>query len=258
MPDKRDFLDGYVEVKDRIAAFYELFGQGRLVTDQVEILTAPDGKQRVMVRALAYRTPDDAHPAVGYSWMELPGTTNYTRGSELENTETSAIGRAIGFLGILVDKSIASANEIRAKAGEEAPERAHDGLIGTAIKQDKVTTDFHVRQSPDGPFLGFRLKNGDGAGVICEVRGPLADALAAIESEVLGKRVQVWGAFVQYEPPAVKFAYRAFRVTRIQTPSFILPANPTTEAAVGSSGASEPQSPSDPEIDALPMFDTAA
>src|ERR1051326_7570968 len=115
--DRRNFdLGDYVEVKDRIKTFYELYGQGRLVAQPAQALTAPDGKQRVVVRALAYRSPDDPYPAVGQSWMELPGTTPYTRGSELENTETSAIGRAIGFLGILIDKSIASGNEVRAKS----------------------------------------------------------------------------------------------------------------------------------------------
>lgn len=256
MPEQKDFLAGYVEVKDRIAAFYELFGNGRLVTDAVEILTAPDGKQRVMVKALAYRTPDDEHPAVGYSWMELPGTTNYTRGSELENTETSAIGRAIGFLGILVDKSIASANEVRAKTPDAPakPEPAIDGLIGTAMKQDSRSTDFELRQSPEGSFLGFRLKNGAETGFICEVRGDMADALKAIEADVIGKRVQVWGTWVDYKPPQVKYAYKAFRVNRMMTPDFTLPAEgvPGQAAEPHVAGGPEGESPAtalDPEIE---------
>src|SRR3989304_5703373 len=70
---------------------------------------------------------------------------------------------------------------------------------------------------PRGPFPGFRLREGGGAGVICEVRGPLAEALAAIESDVLDKRVQVWGSWISYGPPVVKHSYRALRVSRIQT-----------------------------------------
>ena len=91
----------------------------------------PDGTPRVWVKALAYRSPDDAHPGVGWSWMVLPGSTPYTRGSELENTETSAWGRAIGALGIGIDKSIASGDEVKSKEGEsdrkEPITRTEDG-----------------------------------------------------------------------------------------------------------------------------------
>jgi hypothetical protein len=59
MPDKKFELGDYVEVKDRIKLFYELYAQGRLVTSKVKVLTAPDGSQRVMVTAKAYRNPDD-------------------------------------------------------------------------------------------------------------------------------------------------------------------------------------------------------
>ena len=97
MPDKKEFaLGDYIEVKDRIARFYELFAGGRLVTTEVRATSEPDGKPRVWVQAAAYRTADDPHPGIGWSWLELPGATPYTRGSELENAETSAWGRAIG------------------------------------------------------------------------------------------------------------------------------------------------------------------
>jgi hypothetical protein len=43
----------------------------------------------------------------------VPGTTNFTRGSELQNLETSAWGRAIGALGIGIDASIATLDEIQ-------------------------------------------------------------------------------------------------------------------------------------------------
>jgi len=42
MPEDRNRFDrgDYVEVKDRIAKFYELFGQGRLVTGEVRLVRA--------------------------------------------------------------------------------------------------------------------------------------------------------------------------------------------------------------------------
>ena len=95
MPETKSYLEGYITVPERIAKFYEMFAQGRLVTTDVRLSSEPDGVPRVLVEASAYRTPDDPLPGRGWSWMVLPGTTNFTRGSELENTETSAWGRAI-------------------------------------------------------------------------------------------------------------------------------------------------------------------
>jgi len=135
----------------------------------------------------------------------------------------------------------------------------HDGsLIGTATKQTARTTDFLVRQSPDGPFLGFRLKDGAGAGVICEVRGPMAAALALNEAEAIGQRVQVWGAFHQYTKADMEHPYRAFRVAKLQTPAFTLPATQEAPAAPSivteDAAGSGPVAPSD---EAVPVPEAA-
>lgn len=115
---KPAFAADYVDVKERIRLFYEKHPDGRLVTSSVHGSDEPDGTPRIWVEALAYRTPDDPLPGHGWSWMVLPGATSFTRGSEIENTETSAWGRAIGSLGIGISKSIASDDEIKGKAGE--------------------------------------------------------------------------------------------------------------------------------------------
>jgi hypothetical protein len=67
----------------------------------------------VIYRAECYRTPDDPAPAVGTAWEEVPGRTPYTKGSELQNAETSAWGRAIVAAGASESKRIASADEMR-------------------------------------------------------------------------------------------------------------------------------------------------
>ena len=62
MPTDRKFdLGDYVEVKDRIRIFYELYANGRLVTEEVQLTNEPDGVPRVLVRAAAYRDPTDVH-----------------------------------------------------------------------------------------------------------------------------------------------------------------------------------------------------
>jgi hypothetical protein len=67
-----------------------------------------------VVKAYAYRTADDPRPGVGHAWESYPGSTAFTRTSELMVGETSAWGRALAALGIAVSKSIASKNEVRA------------------------------------------------------------------------------------------------------------------------------------------------
>lgn len=226
-------LGDYVEVKDRIRMFYEAHPDGRLVTDRVE-LWQDDGVPRVVVKALAYRTADDPQPGVGWSWMGLPGTTTYTRGSELENTETSAWGRAIGSLGIGIDKSIASRNEIDAKAGEPADvrEQSDNGsLIGTVTK-GKPPVDLELRQTTDGPIAGFKLAQGR-SGLQVLATGPLADALQPFLASLVDQRVSVWGSveMVDWEKAGQPMPpFRRLNLSRIQTSDWTLPAEVRPEA----------------------------
>ena len=225
-----DRLKDYTDVKERIALFYAAYPDGRLVTSDVRATSDPDGVPRVWVEARAYRTADDPQPGTGWSWMVLPGSTPYTKGSELENTETSAWGRAIGSLGIGIDKGIASAQEVRAKGGEVRAdvERTDDGgLIGTAEAGDRNTSDFLVRQTPDGSALGFRLR-GEKGGILVEAVGPLADQLHEHKADVVGKRVTVWGAIASrtFTPKGGKeVTYQVLAAERVRAPG--LPDMPT-------------------------------
>lgn len=251
VPDKKFELGEYVEVKDRIKLFYELYAGGRLVTSKVEILTAPDGKQRVMVKAKAYRSVDDPLPGKGTSWMELPGTTSFTRGSEVENAETSAWGRAIGSLGILIDKSIASANEIQNKDDEGRsgighvpvaplpPVDATDGLIGT-VEVGKPPVDLEKRQTPDGPAFGFKLKNGRKSYPVLAV-GPLAEALS-LSGLKPDERVTVYGSIdmVPWDKDGKAMPpYARVNPTKVATADWILPADVTEAESVPAFSADE-------------------
>jgi hypothetical protein len=110
MADYQDRLKDYIGVNERIIAFIEKYPQGSL---QSEIASLTE--TQVVMKAYAYRTADDARPAIGFSSLAIPGTTPYTRGSEIENAETSAWGRALAALGFEVKRGIASRNEIENK-----------------------------------------------------------------------------------------------------------------------------------------------
>ncbi len=228
-------LGDYVEVRDRIRLFYEAFPSGSIVTEQAWV-SVDDDVPRVWVKALAYRAPDDPHPGVGHSWMELPGKTTYTRGSELENTETSAWGRAIGSCGIGIDKSIASANEVRGHADDGPvdlgrPELTRDanGLVGK-VEAGKPPVDLQLRETPDGHAFGFKLTAGR-KGYQALATGPLAESLAIAQAveDMTGITATVWGRIEMIPwtkdgkdmPPFARIA-----VERVQTPGWTLPAAP--------------------------------
>lgn len=117
-------LKDYVDVAERIRAWYEAYPNARIETRIVE-----HTDKRVVVEARAYRGVkgdsgpndelgfmDDRPAGIGHSAMQIPGATPYTRGSEIENCETSAVGRALVMAG-LPSKRIASDDEIKSKGG---------------------------------------------------------------------------------------------------------------------------------------------
>lgn len=111
MTDKyEDRMKDYVPVNERIEAFYTAFPEGSIQSEIVELTDS-----RVTVKAYAYRQPDDPRPGHGHSSVNIPGSTPYTKGSEIENAETSAWGRAIAALGFEVKRGIASTEEIANK-----------------------------------------------------------------------------------------------------------------------------------------------
>ena len=112
-------LSNYVDVKTRIKLFYEKYPDGSL---QFEF----KGTMGEMIWGVAhaYKTPTDERPATGTASELASGKTTYTKGSELMNLETSAIGRAIGNLGIGIEAGMASKDEV--KFAQERQEVAVD------------------------------------------------------------------------------------------------------------------------------------
>ena len=98
----------YILVKDRVLYFNENYPNGKIET---ELLSEINSEMVVMKATI---TPDVDNPTrifTGYSqatWGD--GYINKT--AAMENCETSAVGRALGMMGIGVIDSIASADEI--------------------------------------------------------------------------------------------------------------------------------------------------
>ena len=103
-------MDDYVDVSERLRQWYEKWPEGRVLTEIVDFTP-----ERVTVKATAYCShgTHDLPAGTGHSSMTLPGSTPFTKGSELENAETSAIGRALVAAGL--PKRVASTDEVKAK-----------------------------------------------------------------------------------------------------------------------------------------------
>ena len=102
---KRTKIKGkeYVEVNQRILAFWEMYPEGRITTE----LVSDDG-ERCLFKA--YVIVNGTVVATGHAF-ESKASSAVNKSSYIENCETSAIGRALGIFGIGITESIASAEE---------------------------------------------------------------------------------------------------------------------------------------------------
>lgn len=95
----------YVEVNERLKFFRENFKDWALESDIVSL------ENGVCVIKAIIKNPEGIIKATGYAY-EKENSTFVNKTSYIENCETSAWGRALGNLGIGIDTSIASAEEV--------------------------------------------------------------------------------------------------------------------------------------------------
>ena len=107
-------LGDYVDVPTRLAEALKRWPNLRIQETKPIIVTV-DSQQYVEISCTVWRDIDDLIPMIAYCWEPIPGRTPYTKGSEMMNASTSCLGRALGFLGMGIGKSIASRNEVQAR-----------------------------------------------------------------------------------------------------------------------------------------------
>ena len=169
-------ISDYVDVKTRIELLYKKFENASI---QFEFKGVMEGNPDfIWGIAYVYRHPEDPRPATGTCSELAQGKTAFTRGSELANLETSAIGRAIGALGIGLGKSMATKQEVNAaQARQVVPAAAPEVDPWAKPDQDYPT----VPQCLHGNMrrkTGLK-KNGDPyAGYVCTVGGTAEECKA--------------------------------------------------------------------------------
>lgn len=152
----------YVMVKDRVNAFREIFPSWAIINE----IISDDGVTIVMRTTIQN---EDGRAIAAAHAQERYNSTQINKTSALENCETSAIGRAIGLLGIGIDDSFASANEVenaqaQQNAGEKWPEPG-DKIGGAEIMKlrallgdqlDKALAYYHLEGPGEMTFRQYR------------------------------------------------------------------------------------------------------
>ena len=163
-------LSGYVTVVDRLRAALEAFPDLRIVERSAELVTWADDL-RLVCTVEVRRTVDDPVPVVASAAEAYPGRTPYTRGSELMNGMTSAVGRALGYMGFGLAGGLASADEVAVARNDGAHDHrpavgrtAASSTTAAAVTSGSVSGD---HRAPTQPML--RLARGLAAGAGVEV-----------------------------------------------------------------------------------------
>jgi hypothetical protein len=125
-------LDNYVDVPTRLRLALDKHPDLRIQELDSRIEETPAGFV-LICRISVWRTPDDPLPTIASAAEPLPGRTPYTKDSELMVGFTSALGRALGYMGFGIQAGIASADEVAARRIDGEPSKiVSPGRISTA------------------------------------------------------------------------------------------------------------------------------
>jgi hypothetical protein len=108
-------LGDYVDVPTRLAEALKRWPNLRIQETRPVVIVTVDNQAFVEISCTVWRDDTDPIPTTAWCWEPIPGRTPYTKGSEMMNASTSCLGRALGFLGMGIGKSIASRNEVQAR-----------------------------------------------------------------------------------------------------------------------------------------------
>ena len=132
------FANDYVEVAERVSLFFQKYPNGSIQADPAKVVIVGE-RTFITVVVRAYRTADDTRPGIAQAWEAFPGKTNFTRDSEAMNAETSAVGRALGLLGIASKRSIATKEDVQRRQAEQAAQPTQP-VIAVLPAEPTVTT----------------------------------------------------------------------------------------------------------------------
>lgn len=140
----------YVEVNQRIKAFRKLYPEGTIETEILKL----EGTICVIKATIKDK---DLILGTGIAY-ENEGSTFINKTSYIENCETSAVGRALGMLGLGIDTSVASAEEVQNAINNQEPtqEDAENYKIDFGKHKGKLLKDL---LEEDKQYVQWMLNN---------------------------------------------------------------------------------------------------
>ena len=150
----------YVEVNTRIKYFRQNFKDWSLTSEVIELTN-----ESVLIKA-TIKNPEGRIIASGYAHEEKASSYINTT-SFIENCETSAWGRALGNLGIGIDSSVASYEEVKTaiqKQETQTPKKAKQGakvLTPTDTDRWSKAVEYAFKNGCDKLFSIYELSPQD-------------------------------------------------------------------------------------------------
>ena len=124
----------YADVANRVKAFRKLYPNGCILT---KVISIDNG---VCVMCAECRDEHGSIVATGHAY-EKEDSSFINKTSYIENCETSAVGRALGFVGIGVDNDIASAQEVLNAEQQQAAEKPITKIMVKALEEKCKSDD---------------------------------------------------------------------------------------------------------------------
>lgn len=149
--------DQYATVAERIELFYSRYPQGRINT---ELVSRTDGQ--ITFRAVVYRDASETLPAATGWAAEREGDGDINTVACLENTETSAVGRALANLGFVASSRRPSREEMeKVFRARGALVSRDDGLDRAPLHTRANATDDVLRLLEIVEQKGFSRRRAD-------------------------------------------------------------------------------------------------
>ncbi len=193
-------LDNYVDVPTRLGMALQKYPDLRIQETQREIIEMPDKSCFIRCTVTVWRDANDPIPAIASACEIYPGRTPYTKMSENEVGFTSALGRALGYMGFGISKSIASRNEV-----EAAQSRQPTGRLAPVVPMHDVEVPF-----PDEPQREYATPKQMGMmRALANGQGLKGDDLKTFISATLGREVLTSGELTKRDVSKVIDALKA-------------------------------------------------
>ncbi len=126
----------YAEVNQRIKAFRMVFPDGFIRTELVSL----EGGVAIFRAECGYYLADSKEVILGTGTAyEKEGSSFINKTSFIENSETSAVGRALGMCGFGIDLSVASAEEVQNAMLNQLKDKYPEAKEEAKAEQKKAT-----------------------------------------------------------------------------------------------------------------------